>query len=84
MNRSDALKYVSFAVDNALSERSPAEAPANARLVVWQCGFEPMVVAVWSYLGGRLDDEEAGALATDLLDEKGWFEDGPCEPDYVI
>lgn len=84
MQRSDALRYVSFAVDDALSERRPEEAPENARLVGWQCGFEPFFVAVWSYLGGQLSEDEAVELATDLLDEKGWFSDGPCEPDYII
>lgn len=85
MNREQALPFVSYAVDNALSERQPSEAPENARLVGWQCGFEPMFVAVWSYLGGRLDDEEAIDLAVDLLSEKNWFADGErTEPDYVI
>lgn len=86
MNRADALPYVSFAVDNALSERQASEAPANARLVGWQCGFEPLFVAVWSYLGSRIDDDEAAELATDLLQEKGWFSDNdnPSAPDFIL
>jgi hypothetical protein len=84
MTREDALPYVSYCVDDALSERQTEDMPANARLVGWQCGFEPLFVAVWSYLDVRLDDDEAVELATDLLTEKQWFAGGPTEPDYVI
>ncbi len=85
MNRAQALPYVSFCVDDALSERSIADIPPNARLVGWQCGFEPLFVAVWSYLDDQQPDPcEAAELATDLLVEKGWFADEPTEPDYVI
>lgn len=87
MKRTDALEYVSYAVDDALSERDPGEAPANARLVGWQCGFEPLFVAVWSYLPGvRLDAADAEDLARDLLQEKGWFSDNdnPPDADYII
>jgi hypothetical protein len=84
MTREQALQYVSYAVDDALSERDQSEMPANARLVGWQCGFEPMFVAVWSYLGNKLDDVEAEELAIDLLTELAWFSDQPTEPDYII
>jgi len=85
MNRIAALPYISFCVDDALSERSVSDMPANARLVGWQCGFEPLFVAVWSYLDCRLDANEAIELATDLLAEKRWFADDETrEPDYVI
>ena len=86
MTRTDALPYVSFAVDDALCERKPSEAPENARLVGYQAGFEPLFVAVWSYLGGRIDDDQAEELALDLLIEKQWFADceNPPAADYVI
>jgi hypothetical protein len=84
MNREQALPYVAYAVDDALAERHLCEIPDNARLVGWQCGAEPMFVAVWSYLGGRLSDDEAVDLAVDLLKEKNWFADGATEPDYII
>lgn len=86
MNRQQAIPYISYCVDDALSERDVKDMPANARLVGWQCGAEPMFVAVWNYLGGRLDDEEeAEELAVDLLHEKNWF-DGALghEPNYII
>ena len=84
MNRNQALPFVSFGVDDALSIRTASEAPANARLVGWQCGFEPVFIAVWSYLGVRIEDDEAIELATDALEERQWFADGPSEPDYVL
>jgi hypothetical protein len=85
MTREQALRYVSLAVDDALSERSIDEMPDNARLIGWQCGFEPMFVAVWSYLDLELDDQEAEELATELLIERKWFTDGkPVHADYVL
>lgn len=84
MTRDQALPYVGHCVDDALAERKIADMPSNARLVGWQCGFEPMFVAVWSYLDVRIDDDEAVELATDLLSEKKWFAGEPTEPDYII
>lgn len=85
MTRDQALPYIGYCVDDALSERNTSNMPANARLIGWQCGFEPMFVAVWSHLTDiALDDDEAIERATDLLTEKKWFADGPTEPDYVI
>lgn len=85
MKRREALKYVAIGIDAALSPRDLSDMPCDARLVGWQCGFEPMFVAVWSYLPGcKLDESEAIDLATDLLTERGWFADGPTEPDYVL
>jgi hypothetical protein len=84
MTREQALPYVSLGVDDALSERSKDEMPANARLIGWQCGHEPMFVAVWSYLDLELDDEEAEELAVELLIEKNWFKGKPRDADYII
>lgn len=89
MNRDLAWPYVGYCVDDALAEHQRSDIPDPAdkvRLVGWQCGFEPMFVAVWSYLGHRLDDETAVELAQDLLREKGWLT-APLvdtEPDYVL
>jgi hypothetical protein len=62
--------------------------PANARLVGWQCGYAPLFVAVWSYLGSDAlpDLAEAEELATDLLQEKRWFadNDNPPAADYSL
>jgi len=93
VTRDQALPYVSFCVDDALAERSIDDMPSNARLVGWQCGFEPLFVAVWSYLAdtqgnrNRLSDDEAEELAADLLQERHWFGDNKRNPpaaDYII
>lgn len=55
-----------------------------SRLVGWQCGFEPLFVAVHSYLDVIIDDEEAEEMATEYLDELGWFGDEERSADYVI
>jgi len=87
MTREQALPFISYCVDDALAERDIADMPANARLVGWQCGFEPLFVAVWSYLPDVQPDlAEAEEYATDLLCEKRWFvdNDNPPPADYVI
>lgn len=90
MNRTQALAYVCHALDDSLNVRTGEVIPLKARLVGWQCGFEPMFVAVWSYLPGVvLDASDAEDIATDYLKEIGWFEhmDEDIEPpiaDYVI
>jgi hypothetical protein len=86
MTREQALPYVTLAVDDAMSERSKDEMPDNARLIGWQCGAEPMFVAVWSYLfDSPLDDDEAEELARELLIERKWFADGKyTKADYAI
>ena len=85
MTRTQALPYISYYVDDALSEHAASDMPANARLVGWQCGFEPMFVAVWSYLDAPLDEAEAEEIAIDLLLEKNWFADREqLDADYII
>jgi hypothetical protein len=84
MKRSDAIPYISYCVDDALSERRLDEMPDNARLIGWQCGFEPLFVAVWSYLDVKLGTDDAIDIATDFLVEKDWFANGPTEPDHIF
>ena len=84
MNRETAFPYISFCVDDGLIERSIDDIPLNARMVGWQVGFEPMFVAVWSTIGTRLADEDAEDIATEALKERGWFNDEPTPPDYVL
>jgi hypothetical protein len=44
-----------------------------------------MFVAVHSYLDVKLDSEECIEMATEYLDEIGWFsEDGSRHPEHVI
>lgn len=99
MKRSEALQYVGYALDDSLNPHNAAHhnIPDNAVLVGWQCGFEPMFVAVWSYLPRTtLSRDSAIDIACDYLQEIGWFADigegkddpllnsYPIEPDYVI
>lgn len=86
MTREQALPYVAYALDDALSPRDIKDIPANARLVGWQCGFEPLFVAVFSYLDVKLDDADAEDIARDYLQERKWFADNANPPaaDYVI
>lgn len=53
-------------------------------LVGWQCGFEPLFVAVHSYLDVRIDDCEAEDMAREYLAEIGWFSGDPIDADYII
>lgn len=85
MNREQAIPYLrDEGVDNAMAFRKASDRPANARLIGWQCGNEPMFVAVWCYLGTRLDDDEAIELVVDYLCDKKWFSGPPTQPDYVL
>jgi len=85
MTREQAIQYISVCVDDALAVRSIDDMPLNARLVGWQCGFEPMFVAVWSYLPDtRLSDEDAEEIASDILKERGWFTEAARPPDFIL
>lgn len=86
MLREQALPFVVHVLDDALSDdHKISDILPNARLVGWQCGFEPMFVAVQSYLPNtRVDDSDAIEIATDYLSEIGWFSGEPTDPDYVI
>ncbi len=86
MTREQALPYVAHYLDDALSpDHSAGDLRDDARLVGWQCGFEPLFVAVQSYLPGvRLDDDEAAEIATDYLAEIGWLCGEKSAPDYVL
>lgn len=85
MNRTEAIKYLrDEGVDTANAFRLASDRPPNARLIGWNCGAEPMFVAVWCYLGFRVDDYDAIELAVDYLCEKKWFSGPPTQPDFVL
>lgn len=94
MTRNDALPYVSFVVDDAGSGRElGADMHATTRetghkyrsvLVGWQCGFEPLFVAVHSYLDVELDDQDAEEMAQEYLAERNWFSGEPTDADCII
>ncbi len=85
------LPYVSHVIDDALSaDHTVADVDDRAVLVGWQCGFEPLFVAV---IGStcdtrgrrdRVDADLAVELATDYLTERKWFSGEPTEPYYVL
>jgi hypothetical protein len=96
MQRSNAIPYVSFVVDDAGCARSLGDDPHaivresgqgfkySSRLIGWQCGFEPLFVAVHSYLDVNVTDDEAAEMAIDYLTERNWFSGEPKEPDYIF
>lgn len=98
MLRSDAVPYVSFVVDDAGSGRclgddmhaivrESGDAFQYASVLVgWQCGFEPLFVAVHSYLDVALTDDEAEDMAREYLEERNWFADPDSDhsADYII
>lgn len=55
-----------------------------SRLVGWQCGFEPLFVAVHSYLDVFVDDSDAEEMAQEFLAEIGWFEVEQTPADYIL
>lgn len=53
-------------------------------LVGWQCGFEPMFVAIHSYLDVAITDADAEEIAQEYLAEIGWFSGEATDADYII
>jgi hypothetical protein len=101
MTRKQAIPYVAFVVDDAGAARelgadmhaiireSGGEFKHPSKLVGWQCGFEPLFVAVHSYLDVSIDDSDAEDMAAEYLEERGWFGDNRANyerapADYVI
>jgi len=95
MTRDQAIPYIGYVCDNALNgwrigENRFSVVRPNSVLIGWQCVFEPMFVSVHSYLSDTdgnvdtIDPVEAEEIATDYLDEIGWFANDPVGADYVI
>lgn len=91
INRTMALPFVAFAVDDALCQHVPGRVVdhPDARLVGFSTGYDMVFVACWSYLPDvTLDAEEACEMAIDLLLEKCWFADPDdpqaCQPVVVL
>lgn len=88
MTREEAIRYVSFQMDDAHERRNakPSDVKSDDRLV----GFHEspgglVVVAVRCHLPGvRLTDEVAKGLARDYLTEIGWFGEESEEAEFVI
>lgn len=93
MTYEQAKPYVGFVVDDSGNGRmTTIENDRHASrcekyrpvLVGWQCGFEPVFIAVYSYLDVRLNDDDAIDIATEYLSERKWFAGEETDPDYVI
>ena len=96
MTREQAIPYVSFVVDTALNGRKLgadqyAKVYPQSRLIGWQCGFEPLFVAVHSYIFDErntapLDTvaaDDAADIAEEYLREIGWLKSARS-PDYIL
>lgn len=78
-------RYVAYRVDDALHGEKATDFQPGDVLVGWQCGFEPLVVAVGSYLPGcTVDNDEAEELAADYLQEIKWFAGDVQEADFIV
>jgi hypothetical protein len=87
MTREEAIKYVSYLVDDAFNrkEAKPADVNSDDRLIGFNQGLETVFVAVRSYLPGvKLTDEVASNLARHHLTEIGWFGDESLEAEFVF
>jgi hypothetical protein len=82
MEKNNAIEYVG----HHLEDIGPIDARPitdQTYLVGWQCGFEPMFVAVHDHLN-YLDESDAEQIAIDHLEKIGWFTDGPVDADYIL
>ena len=70
--------------DDSLPSRERKGFKYASRLVGWQFGIRPMFVAVHSYLDVHIEDDEAIDMASDYMQEIGWFSGEVTEPDFVI
>lgn len=70
---------ISYYLDDSLNVVAPYEITNKVVLVCFQCGFEPLVVAVRSYLDVRMPEDEAIEIAEDYLREIGWLQDDERE-----
>jgi hypothetical protein len=87
MTREEAIRHVSFQMDDAHDRRDakPADVNSDDRLVGFHQDLETVFVAVRSHLPGvKLADEVAKDLARDYLTEIGWFGEESLEATFVL
>lgn len=86
LTRKYCRENASYFLDDTGGIRAATDIPRRARFVVYQCGFEPLIMAVWSYLDVHLSDDEAEDIARDYLIEIQWFADPTADnsADYVL
>jgi len=87
MTREEAIRFVSFQMDDAHDRRhaTASDIAAGDRLVGFHQLYETVFVAVRSHIPGiRLSDEVAKDLARDYLTEIGWFGEESLEAVYIF
>lgn len=96
MTRDQAKPYVSYIVDDSGNGRKLNDDPHAviieqntefqhaSKLIGWQCGFEPLFIAVHSYLNVTINDADAEDMAAEYLEDIGWFSNGRKDCDYII
>lgn len=83
MTKQEAIEYVGHHLLIDARPIDPRPITDRTYLVGWQCGFEPMFVAVHDHLD-YLDESDAEQIALEYLEKIGWFTDGPVDADYLI
>lgn len=87
LNQDRIKELTSFVVDDALAEHpvSAIKDRYDVTYVGFDAGFEPLYVAVISYLPGcTVDAEAACEIAIDLLLEKKWFADESETAPFIV
>jgi hypothetical protein len=91
MTFEEARRHVMYVVDDSLNGRRLGEdihavVKPQSVLVGWHWEPNFMFVAINSYLGVTITNEEAEELATDYLREIHWFTDSEANnaSDYII
>jgi hypothetical protein len=85
MTADEAIPYVAHVLDTALSpDHAVEDIGPGTWLIGWQCGFEPMFVAVVATYTEAVDASDAEDIAADYLEEIGWFADERTDADYFI
>ena len=80
MEKNNAIEYVGHHLED-IGPIDVRPITDQTFLVGWQCGFEPMFVAVHV---NYLDESDAEQIAIDHLEKIGWFTDGPVDADYIL
>ena len=83
MKKEKAIEYIGHYVDDCLSNHKQPVTD-KTKLVGFQCGFEPMFVAVNSGYGWEVDSSAAEELAIDYLNKIGWSDDPELSADYIL
>ena len=93
MEREKIEQYVAWILDDSGNVIRPGQIGVSAHLrdvlptdtlVCYQCGFEPLVVAVRSVYGDIIAAWDAEEIAAEYLEEIGWFGDNVRDADYII